>query len=115
MKIAIATTFDARDVANWSGTPFYMAKAFEESGDEISHIGNLKRQVPPFFKIKQARKKFACDQRERPRFNVYAAQHYSRQANKQLLQMNVDAIIAPQINPICYLETKKPLVLLTDG
>lgn len=115
MKLAFATTFDARDVANWSGTPFYMSKAFEQSGNTIEHIGNLKRKTPTFFKIKQAWKKLTCDQRESPRFNVYAAKHYSQQAEMKLQNLQVDAIIAPQINPVCYLETDKPIILWTDG
>lgn len=115
MKFAIATTFDARDVANWSGTPFHMTKAFEQSGVEIEHVGDFKRKVPPFFKLKQTWKKIACDQRESPRFNIYAAKHYSAQADARLKNLDIDAIIAPQINPVCYLETKKPLVLWTDG
>jgi glycosyltransferase involved in cell wall biosynthesis len=115
MKYAFATTFDSRDVSNWSGTPFYMSKAFESSGVAIEHVGNLKRKVPAFFKLKQVWKKLASDQRESPRFNITAAKHYSEQAAAKLRSLNVDAIIAPQIHPICYLESNKPIVLWTDG
>jgi glycosyltransferase involved in cell wall biosynthesis len=115
MKLAIATTFDARDVANWSGTPFYMANAFEQSGVNVDYIGNLKRKTEPFFKIKKVWKKFASDQRESPRFNIHTAKHYSAQAAAHLKQLSVDAIIAPQIHPICYLESNKPIILWTDG
>lgn len=115
MKLAIATTFDARDVSNWSGTPYHMANAFEKAGDTVEYIGDLKRKTPPLFKLKQAWKKLTCDQRESPRFNIHAAKEYSHQAAEKLKHINVDAIIAPQIHPICYLETKKPLILWTDG
>ncbi|EKD74067.1 MAG: Glycosyl transferase, group 1 family protein [uncultured bacterium] len=115
MKLAFTTTFDAQDVLKWSGTPFYMAKSFEQQGMEINYIGHLTRQLPSFFKLKQFWKKTACNQRESPRFNVTAAKHYSKQVAQQLTKMNVDAIIAPQINPICYLESKQPIVLWTDG
>lgn len=115
MKLVIASTFDSRDVANWSGTPYYMSKAFAQQGAEVDYVGDLKRKVQPFFKIKQSWKKFACNQRESPRFNIYAAKHYSQQASEKIKQLNVDAIIAPQINPVCYLESDKPLILWTDG
>lgn len=115
MKLAIATTFDARDISNWSGTPFYMAKSFGDAGDQVEYIGNLKRKLPPGFKLKQFWKSIACDQRESPRFNVFAAQHYSLEALKQLEKLSVDAVIAPQINPIAYLDCKQPLALWTDG
>jgi len=115
MKFALATTFDARDVANWSGTPFFMANGFLRQGIDIDYIGNLKRETQPFFKLKQTWKKFAAGQRESPRFNIHAAKYYSQQAAAQLENKTIDAIIAPQIHPICYLETKKPIVLWTDG
>ncbi len=115
MKLAYVTTFDARDIINWSGTPFHMSKGFEQQGTAIDYIGNLPRQLPPFFKLKQVWKKTACGQRESPRFNITAAKHYSKQVAEQLKNRHVDAIIAPQINPICYLESKKPIVLWTDG
>ena len=115
MKLAYATTFDARDITNWSGTPFYMSNTFAQLGAQVDYIGDLARKLPPFFKLKQTWKKFACGQRESPRFNITAAQHYSEQVAKQLSSLNVDAIIAPLINPISYLETNKPLALWTDG
>lgn len=115
MKFAYATTFSADDVSNWSGTPYYMSRAFENEGVQISNIGDLKRKLPPFFKIKQHWKKFACNQRESPRFNIVAAKHYSEQTAEKLKHMDVQAIIAPQINPVAYLDCKQPIVLWTDA
>ncbi len=115
MKLALATTFDARDINNWSGTPYYMAHTLASLGDQVEYIGNLERKLPMGFKLKQCWKEFACGQRESPRFNVTAAKYYSEQVGQQLAKLSVDAIIAPQINPIAYLDCKQPLVLWTDG
>src|SRR3990167_9363888 len=115
MKLAYATTFDAKDVLNWSGTPFYMSHAFQQEDVQIDYIGNLSRKLPPFFKLKQTFKKTFCNQRESPRFNVVAAKYYSLQAARQVKKCSVDAILAPQLNPICYLESQKPILLWTDG
>lgn len=115
MNIAYTSTFDSTDVINWSGTPFYMSNAFAKQGDTIDYIGNLSRQVPPFFKLKQYWKKMAAGQRESPRFNTTAAQYYSEQVAIRLKKLNIDAVISPQFNPICYLDCKQPLVLWTDA
>ncbi len=115
MRIAFTTTFDSRDISNWSGTPYYMADSFEKSGASVDHIGGLKRRVAPFFKVKQVWKKLASGQRESPRFNIVAAKHYSLQVAQRLKSLPHDVIVAPQINPICYLESNKPIVLWTDG
>ncbi len=70
MKIAYATTFDARDVSNWSGTPYHMSNALEQNGMDVGHIGSLTRKLPATFKAKQFWKQLACGQRESPRFNT---------------------------------------------
>ncbi len=115
MKLAYATTFDSCNVTNWSGTPFYMSNAFEQQGMTVQRIGDLSRQLPFFFKLKQVWKNIASGQRESPRFNTVAAEHYSMQVARQLEKMNVAAVVAPQLNPICYLDCKQPLVLWTDA
>lgn len=114
MKVAYATTFDGREVGNWSGTPHYMSQALQAAGLEVNHIGDLKRKLPPGFKLKQFWKKL-CGQRESPRFNITAAKHYSSQVANQLQGSNVQAIIAPQINPVAYLDVKQPIVIWTDA
>lgn len=115
MRIAYTTTFNANDVHNWSGTPYHMAHALQHAGMEIDYIGDLKRKLPPFFKLKQAYKQFLCGQRESPRFNITAAEYYSEQAAARLSKLNVDAIVSPLINPIAYLDSQKPIVLWTDA
>lgn len=115
MKLAYATTFDGRDVSNWSGTPHYMSNAFAAEGLEVNHIGSLARRLPPGFKLKQFWKQLACGQRESPRFNIVAAKYYSEQVSQQLKSLNTQVVIAPQINPIAYLDCKQPIVLWTDA
>lgn len=115
MKIAFTTTFDSRDVGNWSGTPYHMAKGFQQDGAEIEHIGGLKRKLPPFFKLKQFWKNLAAGQRESPRFNTTAAKYYSEQVAEILKKSNANVVISPLINPIAYLDCKQPLVLWTDA
>lgn len=115
MRIAYTSTFDARDVHNWSGTPYYMSRSFAESGMEIDYIGSLKRKLPRFFKIKQFWSKHFCGQRESPRFNIYAAKHYSAEVAARLKHSTAEAIVSPLINPIAFLDCKQPIVLWTDA
>lgn len=115
MRIAYATTFDGEDIHSWSGTPYHMSHALAEQGVGVDYIGKLKRKLPPLFKLKQTYKKFLCEQRESPRFNIVNAKNYSEQTAKRLANLNVDAIVAPQINPIAYLDCKQPIVLWTDA
>jgi len=115
MKIVYATTFDAQDVHNWSGTPFYMSQALITEGNLLAFIGNLKRELPFGFKFKQTLKKWLSGQRESPRFNLRAARHYSQQTAQLLSKLKADVILAPQMNPVAFLECKQPIVLWTDA
>ena len=115
MRIAYATTFDANDIHNWSGTPYHMSHALAEQGIGVDYIGSLKRKLPLFFKLKQTVNKYLCDQRESPRFNTTAAQYYSLQVKNQLSDLSVDAVVSPLINPIAYLDCKQPVILWTDA
>lgn len=114
MKIAYATTFDAHDVNNWSGTPYYMARNLITEADSVHYIGNLKRHLPFGFKTRQFLKKMV-GQRESPRFNPHVAAAYSRQVAEHLSRTDIDVVISPRINPIAYLDCKQPIVLWTDA
>ena len=43
----IPTTFDAKDVHNWSD-PYHMSKALTDANMQVEYIGSLKRKLPPF-------------------------------------------------------------------
>src|SRR3990167_9316553 len=98
MRIAYTTTFDAQDIHNWSGTPYYMSQALQTTGFEINYISALKRRLPPWFKVKQTWQKIMSNQRESPRFNIVAAKHYSEQVKLKLASLTIDAVISPLIN-----------------
>lgn len=115
MKLAFATTFDSHNITKWSGTPFHMARAFEQQNITVLRIGGLKRHLPPYFKLKQLWNKLLYHQRESPRFNLVAAKHYSEQLTKKLAHIKMDAILAPQMNPISFFNGHIPLVLWTDA
>lgn len=114
MKIAFATTFDAQNVKKWSGTPYFMSRALNAHGHDIQYAGSLKRNLAPFFTFKKVVNGF-LNQRESPRFNIHAATHYSQQLAAKLSQLPHDIIVSPLINPIAYLQSKKPIVLWTDA
>jgi glycosyltransferase involved in cell wall biosynthesis len=115
MKIAYATTFDARDVHNWSGTPFYMSASLAAAGHSLTYLGSLNRKLPFGFKFKQFWSKWLHDQRESPRFNCQVAQYYSAQVAQLLSNTKTDLVLAPQINPVAFLDCQQPIVLWTDA
>src|SRR3990167_361420 len=115
MRLAYATTFNASEVTNWSGTPYHMSRTFQQQDCSLEYIGDLHRKLPKFFKLKQIYKKYIVGERESPRFNVTAARYYSTQVKQRLESLAPHVILAPQINPIAFLECAQPIVLWTDA
>lgn len=115
MRLAYTTTFDSRDVHEWSGTPYHMSRALAEAGIDIEYVGPLERKLPPYSRLRKLWYRYVCNQRETRRFNTVTATHYSQQLAKRLQHMNVDAVISPLFNPISYLDCKQPIVLWTDA
>ena len=110
MQLTYATTYNAQDVSKWSGTPYFMTRAFEQNGVALSYIGPLSR---PHSSLNQFIKKLTFRSRTSTRFDPKIAQNYSQQVAKALSE--TQAIIAPQVNPIAYLNCKQPIVLWTDA
>lgn len=115
MKLAFTSKFDAYNVHKRSGTPFYMTKAFEESGVELNYICPLKTYLPPGFKIKRLFKKITGGQYESARTNLYTVKKYSEQVDKRLKSLDVQAVIAHIMDPLAYVENKIPKIVWTDA
>ena len=115
MRIAYTTIFDARDIHQWSGIPYHMSNACKEIDIQVDYIGSLTQKLPPFFKAKQIWKKWIAHQHDSPRFHPVVIKNYAKQVTQQLKSLSVDAILAPLINPIAYLDCKQPIVLWTDA
>lgn len=114
MRIAFVSTFDAKDVLNWSGTPFYMSTALEKEA-RIDYIGPLKHKINPLFKLKQYYQKMFLGYRNSGRYHQETLKYYSAQVAKKLAQLDAEAILAPLIQPIAFLESNKPIILWTDA
>jgi glycosyltransferase involved in cell wall biosynthesis len=65
MKIAYVTSYDAKDVKSWSGTPYYMSQALKDVSTRLEYIGPLKvnPSLQLMFRYKQLLYKFLLDKR----------------------------------------------------
>lgn len=115
MKLVYATLFNARDVNQWSGTPYYMSRAFQDATVELEFIGSLAKKIPRKKKIIQIIKRIGLKEKESQRFNLDLAKNYSDQIATQIANLQFDAVLATQVNPVAYLNCKQPIILWTDA
>ncbi len=115
MNIAFVSTYNARNVSNWSGLGYYISKALEDNGNNLKFIGELTGHVTIgnflkkvyFTKIRN--KKFALER------TVTMAQGYATQVSARLSNEKYDCIFSPGSLPLAYLKTDLPKVIFTDA
>lgn len=114
LRLAFVTTYDARDLGSWSGTPYHMARALQREGVLLSYIGPLRTPTMPLVRLRQLLRRslgrrylFACD--------GGVLREYAREVTARLAQVEVDAVFSPGTIPIAYLETDLPIVYWSDA
>ena len=118
LKIAYVTTYDAKDVRNWSGSGYFIWQSLVQSGIEVEFIGPL--FLPSFtnrvlrmkqrFYTKILRKLYLSEH------DVIASKDYSREAWKRLANSkDIEAVVCPGTIPVAFLPGKLPLVTIEDA
>src|SRR5437667_7319777 len=115
MRIAYVTTYDARDVSNWSGLGYHIAQSLEREGVDLDYVGPLLQNFKVVSMAKKCfyrgllRKRYL---RDRDRMVV---RDYARQAAVRLATLRVDVVFSPGTLPIAYLDCKEPVAFWTDA
>jgi glycosyltransferase involved in cell wall biosynthesis len=119
MKVIFVTTYDAGDVRNWSGIPYYLGKAFMEAGIEVHFIGNLKSLPDNFqFRIrnlvynKLLKGKFGKYERFYEPKNL---RFIASQVRKRIEKIEDGIIFSPGTIPVAYLNTDKIIAVWSDA
>ncbi len=92
-----------------------MAKQLEAQGIEFDYIHRLKKRAAPLFKIKQRLQKVFTGHRDSFSYYPPSLQYYAQQVAEQLAHTNAQAVIAPLLAPIAYLDCAQPIIFWTDA
>ncbi|MDJ0674459.1 MAG: glycosyltransferase family 4 protein [Calothrix sp. MO_167.B42] len=118
MRVAYITTYDARDVSNWSGTGFYIAQSLKEQSIQVDLISSVRNKYSPLsilFKSKEYLYQYLLNQNYLHYREPALLRHYANQAAKRLSQLESDIVLSPGSIPIAYLECSQPIVFWTDA
>ena len=114
MKIAYVTTYDARDVHNWSGTGYNLAHSLMEEKAEMDFIGNLHFPFEKLTKIKRLLYRKVLGQRYQHQREPWVAKSFADQVSSRL-SPSVNCILSPGAVAIARLQSKIPKVFYTDA
>ena len=120
MKVIFLTTFDARDIRNWSGIPYYVSKSFLDAGIEVEFIGNLKSIPGKYLKFRI--RNLIYNRILKGRLGRYISFYEPRnleflasQVSERINKIEDGIIFSPGTIPIAYLNTDKPIIFWTDA
>ncbi len=118
MKIAYVTTYDARDIKNWSGIGYYMARSLENQSMILEYIGSLTEKYSLPLKAKQYLSNYLSNKLLTKRYlrdrDPLILTNYAQQVATKLSKINSDLVFSPGSIPIAYLECNQPIVFWTD-
>lgn len=117
MKIAYVTSYDARNVKSWSGTPFYMSQFLKNVSSGLEYVGPLKAEnLSNFiFRSKQVFYKFLLKKRYTRDADLLTLKDFAKQTEVKLKQLDSDIIFSPVSYTLAYLESKKPMFFWADA
>jgi glycosyltransferase involved in cell wall biosynthesis len=118
MKIAYVTTYDARDIKNWSGTGYYIARSLENQSIILEYIGSLTEKHSFPLKVKQLLSNYLSRKLLIKRYlrdrDPLIVKNYALQVSSKLSQLDSDILFSIGTTPIAYLECRQPIVVWTD-
>src|SRR5262245_28462277 len=110
-KLAFTSLYDATDINQWSGTPFFLTQALAQKIN-IQYIQTKKKKSFKYY-MENIKKSF-LGKKISHRYQVDLLKSYALQVSR-ILSKEVDFILSPQIQPIAYLDCDQPIVLYTDA
>lgn len=120
MKVIFVTTYDAGDIRNWSGIPYYLGKAFLDAGIEVHFIGNLKSLPDKYFKFRL--RNLIYNKLFKGKFGKYKSfyepknlKFIATQIKERIKKIEGGIIFSPGTLPVTYLNTDKPIAVWTDA
>jgi len=120
MKVIFVTTYDARDIRNWSGIPYYIAKGFVERGIEVEFISELNSLSDKYwkFRLKELFYNQILNKKRGTYISFYEREnlkYIAKQVKGKIDKIDHGIIFSPGTIPIAYLNTDKPIVFWTDA
>lgn len=116
MQLAYVTTYDARDVHQWSGLGYHIAQSLSDQNISLDYVGPLKDRF--IHKITRKSKRHYHELFGRRYLRdpePLILRDYAHQVSQKLANSQSDIIFSVTSNAIAYLETPKPIVFYADA
>src|SRR3989442_14324988 len=114
MNLAYVTTYDPRDVKNWSGLGSFIARSLTSAGASVELLGPLPQPRSVVLLARRALHRFILPGDYLWERSPSAAHHYARLINQRLDSIEAEFVLSPGTIPVAMLDIDKPFVFWTD-
>lgn len=114
MRLNYVTTYDAKDILNFSGLGYFIANTLEQKNFKLNYVDKLTMQFGIYQRLKKIGYSKLFNKQYSPDRNLQVAKSYSQQIMKRL-DGNSDPIFSPGTIPLALLETKNKKIVYTDA
>lgn len=114
MNLGFISTYDARNVRSWSGTPYFMARAMQQAGLNLEFLGPLcERLILPFRlrSLLQRRLEMRAYLWER---DPLVAGAFAMEVRRRLKHSKSGLAFSPGTTAVAHLRCRQPIVFWTD-
>ena len=115
MKAAYVTTYDARDVSNWSGIGRYAGNALQGAGMELTYVGPLAFHEPLEVKVRRLVHTRLLQGSYDSERHPAVAKSYARQVDQRLKKTDAECVLSLSTIPIAFCECRQPIALWADA
>jgi glycosyltransferase involved in cell wall biosynthesis len=118
MRVAYVTSYDAGNIASWSGTGYFIWKSLADRGINVELIGSLPMpaSLQLVLHLKQVYHQKISRDLYLPHHDLAVAKSYARTVRQKLSSLgNIDAVVCPGTIPVAFLPGNIPLVTVSDA
>ncbi|HEX9378948.1 MAG TPA: glycosyltransferase family 4 protein [Gaiellaceae bacterium] len=115
MRVGYVTTYDSRDVKNWSGLGYFVRRCLERAGCVVEPLGPLAMANSPVIAGRRVLHRYMGRRTYLPERDPLVGRSYAHQVEKLVASANVDLVFSPGTIPIAYIDVPHPLVFWTDA
>ncbi len=115
MRIAYVTTYDAREIKHFAGIPFFMARALQTQGAELTLVGGFQQHAKRVLQAMQLFYRLGPRVDHHRDWEPLSLDGWAKQISRALPAVKPDIILSPATIPVANLDTSVPIAVWSDA
>jgi glycosyltransferase involved in cell wall biosynthesis len=115
VRAAYVTTYDAREVGNWSGLGYFIGWCLESASVSVDYVGPFELERPLYRKAKRALHRALGGRSYLAERDPRIARRLAERVDRRLRSLECDVIVSPGTIPVAWSRDERPVAFWTDA